>query len=95
MGVNSISWRRIKTLNRRLNERFVHAWTLSHGEHWWWFCIRHDGTAASVNVQTGELEEDSDCEYSAAQKLLRSRNPRDTGQAEFLAELDQRAREIA
>jgi hypothetical protein len=94
MGANPIAWRRVKTLNRRMNERFVHASTSSHhegGVHHW-LCIRHDGTAVYVNPQT--LESEPVDTNTTTMSLLRSRDARWSGQAEWLAELDERQTEL-
>jgi len=92
MGANAISWKRVQRVNRRLEEQFVHASTSSHGEWWRWFCIRHDGTAASVNTRTWEVEEEPR-QVTSTQRLLRERRPTAylLDETDWLAELDERA----
>lgn len=94
MGVNSLSWKRIRALNRRLDERFVHVYTLSHYEFWIWWAIRHDGSAAKVDTRTWWSYPRDLVWESTTYHLLTTREPRDEEQAAWLQVLDERQAEI-
>lgn len=92
MGINPLSWKRIRALNRRLDERFVHVYTYSHHEHWIWVGLRYDGSAAAIDTRTWSVtptEIDS-----TTVELLRSRWARTSEQAEWLDTLHRRYVEL-
>lgn len=97
MGINAISWRRIRTLNERLGgEKFVHVFTYSHHQHWLWTCMRIDGTTATVDTRdfTITITEDDDEDETTTQRLLRDRSKATERDMDWLAELDDRARQL-
>lgn len=96
MGLNAISWRRIRTLNQRLDEKFVHVVVCSHAEHWFWTGIRIDGSAAYVDTRDWSVtpEEPGD-PGTTTQYLLRSRQHGDRPDLkDWLRILDERAAEL-
>lgn len=95
MGINALSWKRIRALNRRLGERFVHVYTYSHHEHWMWVALRHDGSAVDVDTRTwttapAELQ----ASESSAVHLLTTREPKTEAHADFLRLVDERYAEV-
>jgi hypothetical protein len=94
MGINAISWRRIRTLNEQLSERFVHVFTYSHHKHWYWTGIRIDGTSATIDTRNLTCEEDPLTDLTTTQRLLMDRSTATEHNREWLAELDERARQI-
>lgn len=85
MSLCLVSWRKVKRLNRQLDEEFVSAAASHNGRSW--LCVRYDGTTAWVDVRTGEQEPG---DGSSTARLLMEREPRYEGQSEWLAELDRR-----
>jgi hypothetical protein len=93
VSTNAIAWKRVKALNRKMGERFVHATTTSTGEWWWWHCTRHDGSTVLVNTRT--LETESSDGRTTTVRLLRDRDSQAySGAGEWLAELDRRDAEL-
>lgn len=92
MGLNTISWRRVKRLNARLDDRFIHAACSSHSDWWVWICVRHDGTALLVDTKT--LETKPTLGQTSTQHLLATRVTAPHASAEWLAELDARQAEL-
>jgi hypothetical protein len=90
VSVDVISWKRIKKLNRRLDERFVHAFT---GQHYIWSCIRPDGTMSTIDVRDPKVVESVPGGTTTAE-LLRTRQPYWEWEAELLAELERRIAEL-
>ena len=68
MGQSIISWRRIKQLNRKTGEAFIHASTREHNS---WHCVRYDGTAAWVDTRTLDVAEDLNGHEWYSTNLLR------------------------
>lgn len=99
MGLNTISWRRIRTLNERTGEQFVHVVVSSHGQHWYWTGIRSDGSSAVIDTRdmtvTEEDPTDPDCWPTTTQGLLRDRSHVNEHNADWLRILDERAAELA
>lgn len=99
MGLNTISWRRVKTLNARLGEQFVHAVVSSHHQHWYWTGIRIDGSSAVIDTRdmtvTEEDPADPDYMQTTTQGLLRDRSRVTEHTADWLRTLDERAAELS
>lgn len=100
MGANTISWRRIKGLNARHGTEFVHAVTWSHHDHWVWLCATHDGATFVYDKRADTVEPvEGDGTKTTTIRMLQTRaswsgQPLNEGEAEWLAELDERARSI-
>lgn len=94
MGQDIISWKRIKKLNRALDENFIHASTREHNR---WHCVRYDGTAAWVDTIKMTLTEDEHPEHWASCKLLSNRGiaPEFYGDRDSVIEWDRRHEEWA
>jgi hypothetical protein len=98
MGANVISWKRIRRLNERLGTDFIHAAVWSHADWRQWLCVRHDGSAAWVNIQSGVMEpcaqDDPSCSTTTI-SLLRTREVKPWTNTEWLDELDARFAEVS
>lgn len=98
MSVNHLTWRKVRTLNEKMGERFVCAWTMSHGrDRNWWYCIRFDGSALWVNAKDSEIpniERPEEFYSTSTQSMLRKGEPISPQDQEWFAILRARQNEM-
>lgn len=89
VSVSVISWKRIKRLNRQMDESFVHAYTRRSPV---WVCVRHDGSSVIVNADTATVEGEP-AFGSVMTSLLKSRDARTESDRKCLQDFDDRSEE--